>query len=118
MFERITFNPSVMGGRACIRGMRITVALVATLAANSMSADEIIRAYPDLEPGDIRPELRVTAFSETYFRYRLPPPPPRIAPPPKPPRIAPPPIGPRVIAAPLPIVGPRPNPYRPYLPKP
>ena len=57
MFERITFNPSMMGGRACIRGMRITVALVINLVANGMSADEIIRAYPDLEPQDIREAL-------------------------------------------------------------
>ena len=57
MFDRITFNPSVMGGRACIRGMRITVALVVNLVANGMSAGEIIREYPDLEPEDIREAL-------------------------------------------------------------
>jgi len=57
MFERITFDPNVMGGRACIRGMRITVALVVNLVANGMSADEILREYPDLEPEDIRDSL-------------------------------------------------------------
>jgi uncharacterized protein (DUF433 family) len=57
MFERITFNPNVMGGRACIRGMRITVSLVVNLVANGMSADEIVRDYPDLEPEDIREAL-------------------------------------------------------------
>ncbi len=57
MFERITFIPSMMGGRACIRGMRITVAFVVNLVANGMSADEIIREYPDLEPQDIREAL-------------------------------------------------------------
>jgi len=57
MFDRITFSPNVMGGRACIRGMRITVALVVNLVANGMSTDEIIREYPDLEPDDVRQAL-------------------------------------------------------------
>jgi len=42
MFERITFNPNVMGGRACIRGMRITVSLVVNLVANGMTTDDIL----------------------------------------------------------------------------
>ena len=53
MFERITFNQNVMGGRACIRGMRITVALVVNLIANGMTVEDIIREYPDLEPDDV-----------------------------------------------------------------
>ena len=57
MFERITFDPTVMGGRACIRGMRMTVSLVVNLLANGTSADEIVREYPDLEPEDIREAL-------------------------------------------------------------
>ena len=57
MFERITFDPTVMGGRACVRGMRMTVSLVVNLFANGMSADEIVREYPDLEPEDIREAL-------------------------------------------------------------
>jgi uncharacterized protein (DUF433 family) len=57
MFERITFDPAVMGGRACIRGMRMTVSLIVNLFANGMSADEIVREYPDLEPEDIREAL-------------------------------------------------------------
>ena len=57
MFERITFDPTVMGGRACIRGMRMTVSLVVNLFANGMSVDEIVREYPDLEPEDIREAL-------------------------------------------------------------
>ena len=57
MFERITFDPTVMGGRACIRGVRMTVSLVVNLFANGMSADEIVREYPDLEPEDIREAL-------------------------------------------------------------
>jgi uncharacterized protein (DUF433 family) len=57
MFERITFNPNVMGGRACIRGMRITVSLVVNLVADGMSTDEIIQEYPDLEPEDVQQAL-------------------------------------------------------------
>ena len=57
MFDRITFDPRVMGGRACIRGMRITVSLVVNLVANGMSTDDIIREYPDLQPEDVRQAL-------------------------------------------------------------
>ena len=45
-FERITFDSNVMGGRACIRDMRITVSLIVNLVANGMSFPEIIEAYP------------------------------------------------------------------------
>ena len=57
MFDRITFSPNIMGGRACIRGMRITVSLVVNLVANGMSIDDIVREYPDLEPDDVRQAL-------------------------------------------------------------
>ena len=56
-FDRITFDPNIMGGRACVRGMRITVALVLNLVANGMTPKEIIRAYPYLELEDIRQAL-------------------------------------------------------------
>jgi uncharacterized protein (DUF433 family) len=61
-FDRVTFDPTVMGGRACIRGLRITVALVLNLVANRMTIAEIIREYPDLEPEDIEPALLYGAF--------------------------------------------------------
>ena len=54
MFDRITFDPQIMGGRACIRGMRITVSLVLSLVANGMKEAEIIEAYPYLEVEDIQ----------------------------------------------------------------
>jgi uncharacterized protein (DUF433 family) len=57
MFDRITFDPNLMAGRACIRGMRITVSLVVNLVANGMSADDIVREYPDLQPEDVRQAL-------------------------------------------------------------
>ncbi len=61
-FERITFNQKVMGGKACIRGMRVTVSLVVNLVANGMNTEEIIEAYPYLEPDDIRQALKFAAW--------------------------------------------------------
>lgn len=61
-FDRITFDPNVMGGKACIRGMRVTVSLVLNLIANGMNAEEIIGAYPYLEQADIRQALQYAAW--------------------------------------------------------
>lgn len=61
-FDRITFDPDVMGGRACIRGMRVTVSLIVNLVANGMSIDEIMVAYSYLEPDDVRQALRYVAW--------------------------------------------------------
>ena len=61
-WNRITFDPNVMGGRACIRGMRITAALVLNLIANGMRVDEILTEYPYLEPEDIQQVLRYAAW--------------------------------------------------------
>ncbi len=58
MFDRITFEPAVMRGRACIRGMRMTVSLVVNLVANGMSTEDIVREYPELEAEDIRQALQ------------------------------------------------------------
>ena len=60
--NRITFDPHIMGGRACIRGMRITVSLILNLVANGMSSDEIIAAYPYLEKRDIKQSVRYGAW--------------------------------------------------------
>ena len=62
MFERITFDPKMMGGRACIRGMRITVSLVLSLVANGMTTEEILEAYPYLEAEDIKACLQYAVF--------------------------------------------------------
>lgn len=62
MFERITFDTQVMGGRACIRNMRITVSLVLSLLANRMSFAEILDAYPYLESEDILACLQYAVF--------------------------------------------------------
>lgn len=62
MFDRITFDPQIMGGRACIRGMRITVSLVVNMVANGMTTEEMLRDYPDLEAEDIQQALQYAAF--------------------------------------------------------
>ncbi len=61
-FERITFDSNVMGGRATIRGMRVTVSLIVNLVANGMSSEEIIEAYPYLEPEDLQQALQYAAW--------------------------------------------------------
>jgi uncharacterized protein (DUF433 family) len=61
-FERITFDPNLMGGRACIRGMRVTVALVLNLVADGMTTEEILGAYPYLEAEDVHEALRYAAW--------------------------------------------------------
>ncbi len=61
-YDRITFDPNVMGGRACVRGMRVTVSLIVNLVANGNSVDEIIEDYPCLEPEDIRQALQYVAW--------------------------------------------------------
>jgi uncharacterized protein (DUF433 family) len=72
-FDRITFDPNVMGGRACIRGMRLTVSLIVNLVANGMSLEEIIEAYPYLEPEDIRQALKYAAWLAEETVYPLEP---------------------------------------------
>jgi len=60
-FRRITVNPDQMGGAPCIRGLRIPVATVVAMVADGLTADDILREYPDLEKEDIREALRYAA---------------------------------------------------------
>ena len=60
-FTRITVNPKQMGGLPCLRGLRIPVATVVAMVADGISASEILAAYPDLEPQDIKEALRYAA---------------------------------------------------------
>jgi uncharacterized protein (DUF433 family) len=59
--QRITHDPKVMGGRACIRGMRVTVGAVLTLLADH-TTEEILNLYPYLEPEDIQAALHYAAW--------------------------------------------------------
>ena len=61
-FDRITFDQKVMGGRACVRGMRITIALILNLVSNGMSNEDILIEYPYLETDDIRQALQYAAW--------------------------------------------------------
>ncbi len=61
-FDRITVDPNVMSGRPCIRGMRVQVSLILSLVANGMGTEEIIKAYPYIEPEDISQCLRYAAW--------------------------------------------------------
>ena len=60
--DRITFDPSVMGGKACIRGMRVTAGMVVGLLAAGRSREEILQAYPYLEKEDIEQCLAYAAW--------------------------------------------------------
>ena len=62
-FTSITVDPKKMGGVPCIRGLRIPVATVVEMVAEGMSEGEILQAYPDLEPEDIREALRYAAVA-------------------------------------------------------
>jgi len=62
MFERISFDAKIMGGRACIRGMRIPVSVVVGQIAHGATFSEVLADYPDLEPGDIQQALEYAAW--------------------------------------------------------
>ena len=61
LLDRITFDPQVMGGRACLRGLRITVGTVLTLLRDHTPA-EIVNDYPELEPEDLEAALVYAAY--------------------------------------------------------
>ncbi len=59
---RITFDPSIMGGKPCIRGMRVTVGMIVGLVASGYAKEEILRLYPYLEAEDIDEALAYAAW--------------------------------------------------------
>ncbi len=60
--DRITFDPHVMGGKPCLRGMRVTVGTIVGLVASSLNFNEILSAYPYLEIDDIQQALTYAAW--------------------------------------------------------
>lgn len=60
--DRITFDTEVMGGKPCIRGMRLTVGMVVGLIASGYTKDEILELYPYLEVEDINEALAYAAW--------------------------------------------------------
>lgn len=69
--ERITADPEVMGGRPCIRGMRVTVGTIVGLVAAGHSREEILRLYPYLEPEDISEALAYAAWRSDEFEVPI-----------------------------------------------
>ena len=62
MFDRITFDPNIMSGRACIRGMRIPVSVIVRQIAHGAAVEEILEGYPDLEHDDIKQAIEYAAW--------------------------------------------------------
>jgi len=61
-FSRITFDPNIMRGRACIRGMRIPVSVIVQQVAHGATYEEILEGYPDLEREDIQQAIQYAAW--------------------------------------------------------
>lgn len=59
---RITLDPAVMGGKACIRGLRVTAGMIVGLLATGRTREEVLKAYPYLEPEDIDQALAYAAW--------------------------------------------------------
>jgi len=72
--NRITFDPGVMGGKPCIRGMRITVGMIVGLLASGHEKEEILKLYPYLEPNDIDEALAYAAWRAEEIEVPLLPP--------------------------------------------
>jgi uncharacterized protein (DUF433 family) len=61
-FDRITHNPAVMGGKPCIRGLRVTVGTILGLLGSGQTPERILQAYPYLEREDIDAALSYAAW--------------------------------------------------------
>ena len=70
-FERISSDPDILHGKSCIKGTRIPVYLIVSLAAEGESVEAIIRDYPSLTPEDIRAALRYAAKLSEYEAYAI-----------------------------------------------
>jgi uncharacterized protein (DUF433 family) len=70
-FTRITADPRMMGGRPCIRGIRVTVGMIVGLIASGHSREEILKLYPYLETDDITEALAYAAWRADEFEVPL-----------------------------------------------
>ncbi len=70
--DRITRNPDIMGGKATIRGMRVTVGTIVGLIAAGHSFSDVLAAYPYLEEEDIRQSLAYAAWRVEEVEVPLP----------------------------------------------
>jgi uncharacterized protein (DUF433 family) len=71
-FDRITQEPGVMGGKACIRGMRVTVGMIVGQIGSGHSIEEVLADYPYLEREDIMQALRYAAWRAEEREIMLP----------------------------------------------
>lgn len=71
-FERITFDPNVMGGKPCLRGKRVTVGTIVGLIASGLSKEDILADYPYLEPEDITAALTYAAWRSEEVELPIP----------------------------------------------
>ena len=62
MLDRITFDPAIMGGRACVRGIRIPVSVIVRQIARGATFAEILEGYPDLTREDIQQAIEYAAW--------------------------------------------------------
>ena len=62
MLDRITFDSTILGGRSCIRGLRIPVSVVVSQLAQGASHAEVLAEYPDLEPENLRQAMEYAAW--------------------------------------------------------
>jgi uncharacterized protein (DUF433 family) len=60
--DRITQKPDVMGGKACVRGLRVTVAMIVNQIGTGQSVDQVLADYPYLERDDVLQALRYAAW--------------------------------------------------------
>ncbi len=70
-FERITHNSNQMGGKPCIRNIRVTVGTIVGLIAAGNSSDTILKLYPYLEPADIEAALSYAAWRSEEIELPL-----------------------------------------------
>lgn len=70
-FDRVTQTPGVMGGRPCIRGMRITVGMIVGQIGGGVTIEQLLDEYPDLEREDIMQALRYAAWRVSENEYPL-----------------------------------------------
>ena len=68
---RITLDPEVMGGKPCIRGLRVTVGTIVGLVASGYSVEEILAMYPNLEKEDIPEALAYSAWRAAEIEVPL-----------------------------------------------
>ena len=70
--DRITFDPAVMGGKPCIRGMRVTVGTIVGLVASGKETLDIIELYPYLDPDDIKQALEYASWRSEEIELPIP----------------------------------------------